>query len=175
MKRIEKKDKRAISVMIGYILLISVAVVMAIIVYSWLKTYVPKESLDCPDGVSILIKDYTCDSNQLSITTLNNGRFNVAGYFVRVADNPDLELATIDLSKDLTPESAGKQFGNGILFAQGSGNSLQPSEEATNIFDISSLTTLYFVELAPLRFQEEEGRERLVSCANKKVKEEFTC
>ena len=39
-------NKKAISPMIGYILLISAAVVMSVIVYTWLRTYIPKAALE---------------------------------------------------------------------------------------------------------------------------------
>ena len=41
--------------MIGYILLITFAIVIAVVVFQWLKTYVPKEGIACPDEVSIYI------------------------------------------------------------------------------------------------------------------------
>ncbi|MDP7520887.1 MAG: hypothetical protein QF567_01490, partial [Candidatus Pacearchaeota archaeon] len=56
------KNKRGISVMIGYILLISSLVVMGTIVYNWMKTFVPTETISCPDGVSIYIKNIECES-----------------------------------------------------------------------------------------------------------------
>ena len=53
--------------MIGYILLISMTIMMSIIVYQWVKTYVPKDLPDCPDGTSVMIKE-------ISLVNLN-GRY----------------------------------------------------------------------------------------------------
>ena len=42
---------------IGYVLLISMAVAMSIIVYQWLSTYVPKDTPKCPDDTSLTITE----------------------------------------------------------------------------------------------------------------------
>jgi len=178
LKKIKRKNKKAISPMIGYILLISAAVVMSAIVYTWLKTYIPKAALECPDTTSLFIKDYTCDltNNELSLTIRNNGNFNVAGYFIRVANVSGQELATVDLSQKLKSEFGGIIVGNVILVNESeSGNSLIPNEEATNVFDITGVNYIYFVELTPVRIQQIENRERTTSCGNSKIKEEITC
>jgi len=169
-------NKKAISPMIGYILLISAAVVMSVIVYAWLKTYVPKAALECPDTTSLFIKNYTCDNNELNLTIRNNGNFNVAGYFIRIANVSGQELATVDLSQKLKSDFGGVIVRNSVLFDESkSGNSLTPNEEATNVFDITGVGTIYFVELTPIRIQQIESRERTVSCGSAKIKEEINC
>lgn len=171
------KNKKAISPMIGYILLISAAIFMSVIVYAWLKTYIPRAALECPDTTSIFIKDYACDSNELHLTIRNNGNFNVAGYFIRVANvSVNQELATTDLSQRLKEEFGGKTLGNSVLFSGSeTGNSLSANEEVTNVFDISGVNTIYFVELTPIRFQKIDNKDRTASCGNAKVKEEVSC
>ena len=69
---IQMRDKKAVSIMIGYILLITFAVVIAAVVLTWLKTYVPRQGLECPDGVSIYILDSELDRNDLVLTLRNN-------------------------------------------------------------------------------------------------------
>ncbi|MCK5624924.1 hypothetical protein KAI04_03730 [Candidatus Pacearchaeota archaeon] len=170
------KNKKAISPMIGYILLISAAILMSVIVYTWLKTYVPNSALECPDTTSIFIKSYTCDSNQLNLTIKNNGNFNVAGYFIRIANVSGQELATVDLSQKLVVQFGGVTIGNSVLFDESnSGNSFAPNEEAINVFDIVGTETIYFIELTPIRIEEINNRNRTASCGNAKIKEEITC
>lgn len=170
-------NKKAISPMIGYILLISAAVVMSVIVYAWLKTYIPRAALECPDTTSLFIKNYTCEqNNELNLTIRNNGHFNVAGYFIRIANVSGQELATVDLSQKLKSEFGGITVGNSILVSESEpGNSLTPNEEVTNVFDIFGVNDIYFVELTPIRRQQIESRERTVSCGHAKIKEEITC
>jgi hypothetical protein len=78
--------------MIGYILLITSTVVMSSIVYQWMKSYVPKDTIDCPDGVSLYIFNSTCEiqpsgNYEIRINLRNNGRFDVGGYFIHATDS----------------------------------------------------------------------------------------
>ena len=52
------KNRKAVSEMIGYILLITIGIAMSIIIFTWLKGYIPKESIECSEGVSVFIKNY---------------------------------------------------------------------------------------------------------------------
>src|SRR3989338_6029523 len=100
-KDLFKKNKKGISIIIGYVLLISVAIVIGGVTYQWLKSYVPKDSVECPEGVSMYLEKAFCNNNQLKITLKNNGRFDIEGYFVHASNNSLQEIATIDLSKYL--------------------------------------------------------------------------
>ena len=78
------KNKKGVSEIIGYILLIAIVVAISVFVYQFLKSYVPKESLTCPDGVTLLIPDYkyNCLENLLNFTVQNEGTFSIGGYFI---------------------------------------------------------------------------------------------
>ena len=67
--------------MIGYVLLVVIAIVMSMIVFQYIRTYVPKDIVECPGGISVFIQEakYDCDADTLEVTIKNNGRFNVAG------------------------------------------------------------------------------------------------
>ena len=169
------QDKRGLSLMIGYVLLIVIAVVMSMIVYQYIKTYIPKEGLDCPEGVSVFIKEakYDCVNNNLDVTIKNNGRFNIAGYFIHATTSADQELATLDLSGKLAKTNpGGEKYGNSIVYAVRK-NFLTPASpnEKTTKFDLGSLDTIYKIEIIPVRFQDEEGKTRFVSCSNARVEE----
>jgi len=41
------RNKKAVSAIIGYVLLVTMGIVMSVIVYNYLKTYVPADALDC--------------------------------------------------------------------------------------------------------------------------------
>ena len=75
--------KKGVSLMIGYVLLITLAIVMGIVAYNWMKTYLPREPTQCPDGASIFIKEAAFDegTSQLTLTIKNNGRFNNKTYY----------------------------------------------------------------------------------------------
>jgi len=82
-----KSRKRAISELIAYVLLISLAITMAGIVGAWLRFYVqPSKIKACPEGISIIIADYSCDSANINITVQNKGLFNISGFIIRVSN-----------------------------------------------------------------------------------------
>lgn len=177
MPQCSHSDKRGVSIMIGYVLLVTSAIIMGVIVYQWIKTYVPTEAVECPDGVSIFLKEYSydCGLEELTITLKNNGRFNLAGYFIHARNKTDPELlATIDLSS-YTPPGEGK--GGTVLFGTTT-NSFRPTDDPKiHIFDLSDsgIGQIYSVEIIPVRFQEKEGKKRFTSCGNARVEEIINC
>ena len=166
--------KKGVSIMVGYVLLVTCAIIIGVVVYQWVKTYVPADALECPEGTSIFIKEYTydCDNSELSLTLKNNGLFNTAGYFIHATNEEGQELATIDLS-NYTLLGEGK--GGTVLFS--TGNSFKPNDEETNIFELSGseIGQIYSIEIIPVRFQEEDGKNRFVSCGGSKVEEKISC
>ena len=175
---LNKKKKIAVSTMIGYILLITFAIVIAGVVYQWLKTYVPKEGLACPDGVSIYVSDYNYKdaTNELNLILKNNGQFSVGGIYIYYSNSSSQEIAPKDLSPWIIPKNKylnpGVRFGT-LAIDKDNPNLFEPGgEDEVLIFDISSLTDkkIYAVEITPIRWQEEKNKIPLVSCANAKTK-----
>jgi hypothetical protein len=175
-----KENRKGVSIVIGYVLLIAVSVVMSILVYQWLKNYVPSDTLTCPDETSVFIKEtsYNCLAHNLTITLQNNGKFSLGGFFIYVSTDPDSEsIATIDLSSKFQ-SGAGIVNGNSIWYAE-SGNGFSPESpynEKTSVFNVTIYgNSLKEVEIIPLRFQEENNKERIVSCSSAKVRESLVC
>jgi len=79
------KSRKGISVIVSYVLLITLSVAMAGLVYTVIryKASLPEE-IKCPEGTSILIYNYSCSAQQLNLTIKNNGFFNVSGVNVRI-------------------------------------------------------------------------------------------
>lgn len=154
-------NKRGVSVMIGYVLLVAFAVVIGVVTYGWIKTYAPVESIECADGTSIFIKSLTYDEevNTLSITIKNNGRFNIDGYFIQMKNDSSQGIANIQLFEYLT--SGGSVLGNAII------NEIRPNQEKTSIFTLSSeLGEPISVSATPFQYRTFGNRERLVSCGD---------
>jgi FlaG/FlaF family flagellin (archaellin) len=169
-----KRNKKAISVMIGYILLISFALVMAIIVYAYIKTYVPKDLASCPDDTSLFIKEATCNNGELNITLKNNGRFNIAGYFIRGTEDIDQDVATVDLVQ-MAKEGVENQntYFTSILFDITQENTLKPGDEKINVYNLTEY--IYSISIIPTRFQGEGNKKELVACGNSRVGEIIEC
>ena len=98
MKKIMKiNNKKAVSLMISYVLLVTIAIIMSIIVFTYLKTIANVEPvIDCKEGTSITIEDYICDvvKGEISLIIKNNGRFNVDGFIATFGGNELREPTT---------------------------------------------------------------------------------
>ena len=96
-------NKKAVSLIIAYVILITMGLALAGMVYSWLSFYVtPGEEVKCEDGVTIIIRDYSYDStnNKLNLTLQNKGLFDLDGYFVRASDKDNTSLGVYILDSD---------------------------------------------------------------------------
>ncbi len=171
-----KRNKLGVSVMIGYVLLIGMAVVMGGVLYYWMKSYVPQDPLECQDGTSLIVKNYSCIGNQLNLTLYNNGRFNLGGYYIYTSNNSNQSLATINLYNNIMQSSNGfKNFGS-IIFNKDNNNSFAPGVQTTHYYNLAGTGRIYFVEISPARYEEYRGKTRFASCGNQyKVKEKIEC
>ena len=168
--------------MVGYVLLISLAVFMGGILFVWMKSYVPQEKIECPEGTSLSIANYVCDSGQnISLTLRNNGRFSVGGYFIYAGNNTNESIASIDLSPGyINNQFPPTKYGNAILFGNSSSslkeNFLGSGDERINIFDLSSAGDISFVEIIPIRWEEIKGKIEFTSCGEEsRIKEAVVC
>jgi len=172
------KNRKGVSSVIGYILLIGITMAISAFVYVWIKSYVPKDVQSCPDGTSVFIQEAYCKIKSdteyvLNLTVENNGRFDVAGYFILATNAPNQELATVDLASKWG-SGVGYVASNAILFPEGeSSNVIVPNQKVKTIFNLTE--PIYSLEITPIRFQTEENRQRLVSCGDAKVKEIVSC
>lgn len=174
------RNRRGISVIVGYVLLVSITIIMATIVFAWLKTYVPTESTKCPDGVSVLIKDYVYDcKNSLNLTIKNNGRFSIAGYFIHAINSSEQELATIDLSPYLDESFGGFKLNSWVKFHQTRENTLEPEHQKNQTFNLPDGATEFGaikkVEIIAAMYQTENGKQRFLTCTSSRVRQEFAC
>ena len=186
MKQTKNKlNKKAVSVMVGYVLLIVFAIVLGGIVYAVLKTYVPQDKMECPEGTSLIIESYNCNDDSLEFTIRNNGKFDVGGYYIYATDKLGQKKATINLAKynlneysiltplridgiklGITPENHILDFENEFAVN---------SEAQIERYDLSTVDKIYAIEIVPLRWQEEEGRIQTVSCADQKIRKSLEC
>lgn len=180
--QIKIKGKRGISVMIGYVLLVTFAIIISVVVYSWMQSYVPSEDVDCEDGVSLMIYDYSCDDEVLNISFRNSGRFSLAGFTIYGKNSSDVEIATIDLSKNLTGvEDSDYMSGNGRVYFGEGVNSLSPGDpfpygtDSFMVFNISSYSSLPEIEITPLRSVERNNKPVMAVCGNARIEETINC
>ena len=154
-------NRRGISNVLGYVLLIGIVIVLSGIIFVWLKTYVPNDNvLECPDSVSVMLKDVSCSpENGLTFKLKNNGLFDVEGYIIKAKTSENQELATANLNSTLKGNTFLNDFFPG-----------EETEEQKILHDIP----IYAIEITPILFQEDEqGNDRVVLCGNAKVKQTF--
>jgi hypothetical protein len=111
----------------------------------------------------------------LTLKMLNNGKFDIGGYFIYATDSPDKQLATIDLTQNQTiPNSRLQPYGVkfGSLLSK---NSLGPGQKETEIYNLTGIGRIYSIEIVPIRWQTEKRKMMLISCKDARIKEEISC
>jgi hypothetical protein len=82
----KRKNKKALSEMVSYILLVVIALGLSVGIYAWLREQLPSENEEkCSEDVALTIVSYTCDinTNQIALTIKNTGLFNISGIYAR--------------------------------------------------------------------------------------------
>ena len=125
--------KRAVSLMISYVILVAIAISLSIGVFAWLKIVSDVSPVkDCKEGTSISVADYECytgkefDPAGIDIILENNGRFNIDGIILAVGNDSEKSPITYLIPDNL--ETGGTE---GQYFFP---NSLKPGETITAEF-----------------------------------------
>ncbi|MEM1536071.1 MAG: hypothetical protein QXQ82_02720 [Candidatus Pacearchaeota archaeon] len=140
MKKLIIANKIGISELISYVLLTVMAIALASGVYFWIKSRIPVEQEECPEGLSMIIAECNLSGSELNITFKNNGNFNITGAFVyvRLKDNSTKKL------EDFPPNL--KNAVEDVLSIE---------EEKSQIFDVSSIddpaNNITHIEFIPVK------------------------
>lgn len=162
-----KRNKRAVSLMLSYVLLVVIAISLSIGVYSWLKFMAkgPEELKKCPETVSLVIQDYNCSGvNEIQVNIKNKGLFNVDGVSVKGTDNKSQE-AWFKL-KDVS-EVGNMEVGEAYILQK----SLKPNDVNSYKFSYEGLGKLEKIEIEPVRVKEEE----VIFCNDATINQEINC
>ena len=148
-------NKRALSNVIAYVLLISITLSLSVLVYGWLRFYVSESDVEeCSDNVNIIIKSYTCSSGNdgnLTVTLKNKGLFTVDGYVLRVHNREDAEFGFYTFNDTGIEIKPGEEHEDVYLFPAGDEN----------------LETVTLVEVQP--FMMDKGQVSCKSYASQRV------
>ncbi len=148
------KNKKALSEIVGYVLLIAIALALAVGVFAWLKVFTQESTLQkCPDGVSLIIEDYSyfCSAGEINLTLENKGLFSLDGFYARGTDNAETQPTKL----------IGDEFGN--LFKK----QLRPGETTSLILKFNNLN-LALVQIQPF-IDNTKGRAVCESVVNQKI------
>lgn len=89
------KNKSGVSLMISYVILISIAVGISIGIFAWLKVFSGdvKPKINCDENTFITLTNYRIEDDELFLNIKNNGRFNVSGFILSVANDTEKKPA----------------------------------------------------------------------------------
>jgi len=156
-------NKRGISEVVSYTLLIVIALTMSVIVYAFLKSYVPRDKPECQEGISIIIENLNCthetspNANNLSLTLQNTGRFKIDFAYIRVGN------ASRKIKVDAPPINPLP------LYNKSNNKGLDPQESTTQLnFKLPSSysnTGDYILEVQPTHYTKGTDIESLALCA----------
>lgn len=95
-------NKKGLSELVSYVLLIVIALGLAAGVYTWMKSNVPSETESCDENTAIIVRDYCLDAvaKTISITFENKGYFDIKGVAMKaskdVSQMPTIALQSTD-------------------------------------------------------------------------------
>jgi hypothetical protein len=160
------KNKKALSEIVSYVLIIVIALIIATAIYAWLQFYIPTEDREsCPDNIALFIKNYNCNSTSkiLTLNLQNKGTFNVEGFLIR-ATNQTGKKPVILLNSTNPSMSV---FGQGKYdFTIGIGKSFLPQEEAEALFFYHNLELIKEIQIQPYVYSQKQSKKTMILCQN---------
>jgi hypothetical protein len=142
LKEIKKRknQKKGISEMISYVLLISIVTFISVAVYVWLRSLNPGETIACDEGTSIILYNTTCGEGVISFTLKNNGLFTINGVVLLVTNNTGREptIALVSKTSDLSDISSYTSLG---YYLFGTSEGLKPNNFIYAIFKNESINS----------------------------------
>jgi hypothetical protein len=168
------KNKLAISAIIGEVLLISLAIVMAGGVYAWLKFYVakPLPTESCDEAVNLIISNYNCIPDKiLNISLKNQGRFDINGVMIKISNKSGDELAIFPLTEIKFDTELGQY--EDPRTALSFDPVLIPGNESTKLLNYSKYNQIDYLELEPTKGVDQYGR--VILCEKSISKIPLTC
>ncbi len=160
-----KNNKKGLSEIIGYVLLIVIAISLSLLVYTWLKNQVPRETAACPENLALSIQNYDCIENSLGeidkikVSVKNNGLFDINGFLARYSGREG-GLAAIDMTGIAPIRASGQIF-----------KLINPSEIFEEEFTYPDDEIIAEIELTPIKLIEG----KMTICENSKVRQKIEC
>ncbi len=158
-------NKKAVSEVVGYTLLIIIALGLSVMVYAFLKVYLPKETLQCEEDTALIVQDAACSFSstysELNVTLINKGLFKVDAAYIRLGNLSQKVKAQIN--KNHTE-----------LYGANNAIGLNPGEYFSTSYDVTfavSIAGSYILEVQPAVYQ---GR-RIVLCDKAIITQPIEC
>lgn len=91
MKDISYRNKKGVSEIVSYVILVIIAISIGTLVFAYLSNLVPRERPECNDGLALSVESYICeygsgDQSSLDLVLKNRGRFNIEAAYIRIGN-----------------------------------------------------------------------------------------
>ncbi len=131
-------NKKALSEVVGYTILIVIAISLSVLVYAFLRNYIPKEAPTCEEDLNLIVQNYACKGNMLNLTLLNKGLFKADAVYLRFGNSS--QKIKDQINKD-----------NFLLYGSDNRPGLNPQESSSSTYVIPPANSLtnYELELEP--------------------------
>ncbi len=157
-------NKKALSEIVSYAILIVITISLSIGVYAFLKVYIPKQTTECQADINLIVQDYSCSfaKKELNITLLNKGLFKADAAYVRLGN----------VGQKVKPQINKNDF---LLFGPGNTPGLNPGDSSFSSYIISSgiipSAGTYELEVQPVVIQNKQ----LVPCSKGIITQSVEC
>lgn len=160
--------------MVGYVLLVVIAITLSVLVYGWMKDRILKQTATCPDSVSIMIEEYVCDNtdNTISLKIKNNGLFNIRGIFAKATNSERVsELTRAIERKDANGDTIIESDGDTEISIGGI-NGVSPGRgEVLKLYYNEDVNDIVKISIQP--FIQEDGK--ILVCDNSIISQDVDC
>lgn len=104
------RNKRGVSIVVSYVLLVVLSLSVAVWVYGWLRGNVGViETAECPEDVVVQISNYNYSGDILNLTISNKGLFNIERFRIRVNDDREVDFGVYTVNWTGTNISFGEE------------------------------------------------------------------
>ncbi len=147
-------NKKGLSEVVGYVLLVAMAIALSAIVYYFINSYLPKQANDCPQGLSIIITDYKCNNNinHLNLTIQNKGLFDIDGFILKASNDSNLPAKSLDYINSTGGTSSGV-----VYFDKNFDLVLKPNEKYNQTFNYSHYGIINKIQVIPFKLYKGES------------------
>jgi hypothetical protein len=177
-KHIHLQTKKAVSPIIAYVLLIGIGLTLATITFQLLKTYVPKDAIECPSSVSARITNSSCTLNErnyeIEILIQNNGLFKFSGFYSYYGKDIEKRIAETNLAQySIETNKYTNMRGENIYLT----NPLNPDQEILLkfIIPVSEGEEKMIVELTPFQLEVIKSKTQLAACTQARINQIINC
>lgn len=179
-------NKKGVSEMVSYVLLVVIAIGLGALVFAYLQVYVPKDKTTCPDDTSIAIESYSCNydssttpNQNLSLTISNKGLFTINAAYIRIGAEGRTVRELINDPRVIGNNASGFYLSSGLIAPPTPGTvnqaltGLKPGESTTRIYHPSQISSkrTYEIEIQPA----VGTYNKLTICEKATIVQKITC